>query len=76
MTEILKTVASVKLSSTFLLKVSFLDNTRLWLYKNEFSELFSEKTATHAHGALYIQCICSGLHCFCAGTKSWNMHAI
>ena len=31
MTEILKTVASVKLSSTFLLKVSFLDKTRLWL---------------------------------------------
>ena len=44
--------------------------------KLTFQELFSEETATDAHGTLYIQRFCCWLYCVCIRKKSWNMHAI
>ena len=72
MTEILKTVASVKLSSTFLLKVRRLHKYQVFFM--HYLELLSKETASHVNGSLLIQRICRRIHCFRPRATTRKMH--
>ena len=78
MTEILKTVASVKLSSTFLLKVQYIlaltiNYTTL---KRVIIELLLEETLTNVNGLIHFQRICSRLYRFCIRTSKRYLHGV
>ena len=74
MTEILKVVASVKLSNTFLLKSYFLKvisplTHYLWFY-------FYSETTANVNCNLPIQYYSCWICCFCSRTIIWNMYGI
>ena len=67
MTEILKTISSVKLSSTFLLKVDRLMRKKYKMHKLFFTELLSQKAIIHVMFDLHFQCLRRWVHCLCSG---------
>ena len=74
MTEILKVVASVKLSNTFLLKSYFLKVTSS-LTHYPWYNCYSETTA-NVNCNLLVQYNSCWLCCFCSWTIIWNMYGI
>ena len=73
MTEILKTVASVKLSSTFLLKSYFLKKPLPMLMALYFFNLFA--VGYIGNQSKFLPCFFN-VFSLCSGTKSWDMHAV